>query len=39
MNYLKHATQNKPQIWSKQKSPCICVLSIHYSGLNPSFLN
>lgn len=39
VNYLKHLTQNKPQIWSKQKSSPICAYLVTKQDLNPSFLN
>lgn len=39
VNYLKHLTQNKPQIWSKQKSSPICAYPVTKQDLNPSFLN
>lgn len=39
INYLKHATENKLQTWSKQKSSCICIDLFISQGLNSSFLN
>lgn len=38
LNYLKNLTQNKRQILSKQKSPCICAYLSAKQDLNPSFL-